>query len=116
MSARQATPRTIRRALDVLLQLPAEALGALAERLIERLDAAEPDPDLEPDDDCCAAGDDDPASSRPCQGGRGLHFAPGEPDDAEPDGDNEAGPDDEGPWWAPMKGPVECCPVRLAAG
>lgn len=82
-------PRTIARALDVVQRLPTEALADLAERLIDRLDAAEPDPDLEPgedaepdDDDCCEAGDDDPASSRPCHGVFGISEA-GDPYDAE---------------------------------
>lgn len=58
-------PRTIRRALEVVQRLPTEALAELAERIIDRLDAAEPDPDLEPngdeepdDEDCCEADDD----------------------------------------------------------
>lgn len=44
-------PRAIRRALRVLEELPLEAQADLVERLIDRLDAATPDPDLEPDVD-----------------------------------------------------------------
>lgn len=33
-------------------------LESLTERLIDRLDEIDGDPDLEPDDDCCEAGDD----------------------------------------------------------
>ena len=95
MSARHTSARTIRRALDVLLRLPAEALGDLAERLIDRLDVSGPDPDAEPDDDgefdqhgACDCGDDDPRSSSP-QFGAGHGYGPGELDDAEPDFDAE---------------------------
>ncbi len=45
------TPRRISAALDVLLALPPTALEALAERLIDRLDALDPDPDSGPDND-----------------------------------------------------------------
>lgn len=38
--------------------LTRDELVALAERLIERLDMLEPDPDLEPETDYCTAGDD----------------------------------------------------------
>ena len=33
-------------------------LARLTERLIERLDEIDGDPDLEPEEDCCEAGDD----------------------------------------------------------
>ena len=54
----QPDPRTIQRALGVLERLPHEALADLAERLIDRLDVAGPDPDLEPEEDCCNACED----------------------------------------------------------
>ena len=44
-------PRRIGAALDVLLALPPAVLAALAERLIDRLDALDPDADSEPDDE-----------------------------------------------------------------
>ncbi len=50
-------PRTIRRALNVLERLPHEALADLAERLIDRLDAAGPELDLELETDACDAGE-----------------------------------------------------------
>ena len=77
------TPRAISRALTVLQALPAPVLAALAERLIDRLDALAPDPDAEPDDD-------------------------GEGDD-----DGEAAPWEGGATWEPTTGPAECGPVRL---
>lgn len=77
------SPRQVGNALAVLLALPPPALEALAEWLIDRLDALEPDADLEPDDD-----------------GEGDH-------------DDEAGPWDDGATWAPTKGPAECGPLRL---
>jgi hypothetical protein len=81
-------PRTIRRALGVLERLPPEALADLTERLIHRLDAAEPDPDLEPEEDCCTAGED---------GGLMMpsDHRPGDPDDAEPDGQDLGAAEDE---------------------
>ena len=77
------TPRAISRALTVLQALPPSALAALAERLIDRLDALAPDPDAEPDAD------------------------------GEADQDGEAAPWDSGPTWTPTVGPAECGPVRL---
>lgn len=84
MSGTLPSPRRIAGALAVLMTLPPVALAALAERLIDRLDALAPDADLEPDDD------------------------------GEADHDAEAPPDAEGPWWTPTKGPDGCGPVRLA--
>ena len=79
------SPRRIAGALAVLLALPTPALAALAERLLDRLDALDaPGMDLEPDDD------------------------------DEGDHDDEAGPWDDGATWAPTKGPAECGPLRLA--
>ena len=77
------SPRAIGRALAVLQAMPAPALAALAERLIDRLDALAPDPDAEPDVD-------------------------GEGDD-----DAEAAPWEGDATWAPTTGPAECGPVRL---
>ncbi len=85
MPAPSPSPRRIAGALDVLLALPAPALEALAEQLIDRLDAMDaPGMDLEPDDD----------------------------GEADPDG--EAGPWDDGATWAPVKGPDGCGVLRLA--
>ena len=85
MSGALPTPRAIGRALAVLQALPAPALAALAERLIDRLDAlAAPGMDLEPDDD------------------------------GEADQDGEAGPWDGDATWTPTTGPAECSAVRLA--
>ena len=78
------SPRRIASALAVLAALPAPVLADLAERLIDRLDALEPDPDAEPDDD------------------------------GEGDGDAEAAPWDDGATWTPTMGPAECGAVRLA--
>jgi len=50
MSCTIPTPRRVGAALDVLLALPPAVLANLAERLIDRLDALNGDPDLEPDD------------------------------------------------------------------
>ncbi|WP_376091250.1 hypothetical protein ACE7GA_21380 [Roseomonas sp. CCTCC AB2023176] len=59
------------------------------ERALAILDAADGDPDFEPDDhDCCAAADDD-LSSHPWRQ-RANDWAPGTPEDAEPDTDDEA--------------------------
>ena len=80
----QPSPRAIGRALAVLQAMPPVALAALAERLIDRLDALDaPGMDLEPDED-------------------------GEGDD-----DGEAAPWDGDVTWAPITGPAECGPVRL---
>lgn len=50
--------------LDVLLasvpSLPRAILARLTARMIDRMDALDGDPDLEPEEDCCAAGDDNP--------------------------------------------------------
>jgi len=75
-------PRRIGAALDVLLALPPAVLAALAERLIDRLDALDPDADSEPDDD------------------------------GEADQDGEAAPWDDDVTWTPTTGPAECCAVR----
>ena len=109
MSGTLPSPRRIAGALAVLQALPPAALAVLAERLIDRLDALDaPGMDLEPDDDdCCPAGDDDPASSRPCQGMRGLDWHAGDP------ADEEAEPHQEGAWWPPTMGPTECSAIRL---
>lgn len=85
MPAPAPSPRRVGAALNVLLTLPPAVLADLAERLIDRLDALEPDPDSEPDGD------------------------------GEADHDGEAPPDAEGPWWTPTIGPGECCTVRLGA-
>lgn len=45
------SPCKVGNALAVLLALPAPAMAALTERLIDRLDALDANPDLEPDDD-----------------------------------------------------------------
>jgi len=81
--------RALRHALDVLGRLPPAALGMVAERIIDRLDAAEPDTDIEDDNtDCCAAGE--------CGG---MHLLPdsgaGDLGDAEEDdpGGDERDPD-----------------------
>ena len=84
MSGTLPSPRRIAGALAVLQALPAPALAALAERLIDRLDAlAAPGMDLEPDDD------------------------------GEADQNGEAGPWDGDATWTPTMGPAECGPVRL---
>jgi len=105
MSCTIPTPRRVGAALDVLLALPPAVLADLAERLIDRLDALDGDPDLEPDDhDACPAGDDDPALSRPRLGVRGMALGPGDYDDA------EAEPDCEG---LAVVARMTCCAVRL---
>ncbi len=72
--------RAVGRALATLERLPTEALADLAERLIDRLDAVTPDPDLEAEEDCCTASE--------CGGLRPYSDGlPGEPDDAEPEED-----------------------------
>ena len=53
--------RSIQRAIGVLERLPAVALANLAERIIHRLDAVTPDPDLEPEE----TDDDDQAEEDP---------------------------------------------------
>ena len=83
MSGTLPSPRRIACALAVLQALPPVALAALAERLIDRLDALAPDPDAEPDDD-------------------------GEGDD-----DAEAAPWEGGATWEPTTGPADCGPVLL---
>ena len=83
MSRTLPSLRRVASALAVLATLPTPALADLAERLIDRLDALAGDPDREPDDDR----------------------------EADPDG--EAGPGDEGPWWAPVRGPDGCGSVQL---
>lgn len=110
MSGALPSPRRIAGALAVLATLPAPALAALAERLIDRLDALDaPGMDLErDDDDCCPAGDDDAASSRPLRGVRGLDWR------AVDLADGEAEPHQEGPWWTPAAGKAGCGPVRSA--
>jgi hypothetical protein len=77
------SPRRIAGALDVLLALPPAVLQVLAERIVDRLDALDGDPDSEPHDD----GEGDP--------------------------DDEAAEDEDGAAWAPVKGPAECCALRL---
>ncbi len=59
MTALSDHPRITRQTLDALERLPVAALPALVERLIDRLDAAEPDPDCEPDDDDLGALEDE---------------------------------------------------------
>ncbi len=87
MSYTVPTPRQVGNALAVLLALPAPALEALAERLLDRLDALDGDADAEPDDD------------------------------AEADFDGEADPwDADEHHWPPVKGPAECGAVRLRLG
>ena len=68
----------------MLQALPPVALAALAERLIDRLDALDLDADSEPDEE------------------------------DEPDQDREAGPWDDDVTWTPTTGPADCCAVRLA--
>ena len=50
MSGTLPSPRRVASALAVLAALPAPALADLTERLIDRLDALDSDPDAEPDD------------------------------------------------------------------
>ncbi len=84
MSCTVPTPRQVGNALAVLLALLPAVLQVLAERIVDRLDALYGDPDAEPDDD------------------------------GEADHDGEAAP-----WapdehhWPPVKGPAECCAMRL---
>ena len=59
MSGTVPTPRRIAGALAVLQALPAPALALLAARLIDRLDALDGDPDMEPDDDSELTPDDE---------------------------------------------------------
>ncbi len=74
--------RAVGRALSVLERLPVEALADLAERLIDRLDAVTPDPDLAAEEDCCMAGE--------CGGLPAYSDGrPGEPDDAELEEDQD---------------------------
>ena len=111
------TPRTVRRALGVLESLPAEALADLAERLIDRVDALGPDPDLEEEQDCCGADDDHPARA---MFGAGADWSAGSAEDAEeddpgeeddPQGDHRHDPDREGAS-APVTGPAEGSPFQ----
>ncbi len=112
------SPRAIRGALGVLERLPAEALAHLAEWVIGRLDAAEPDTDLEQDDhDGCMAedatvpghlglGDDGDAEQDDPQG------------DERDDADAEAVAMDLPPGVIgtdPVTGPAECSPLHLRA-
>jgi len=61
---------------------PRSAVEAIIEGLIEALDCADGDLDLEDGDvDCCAALDDDPSS----QCTYSTDYGPGDPDDAEDD-------------------------------
>ncbi len=77
------SPRQVGNALAVLLALPPAVLQVLAERIVDRLDALDGDPDSEPD-----AYD-------------------------EADQDDEAAEDEDGAIWTPVKGPAECCALRL---
>ena len=86
--SRTPSPRSVRRAVDLLAQLPAEAMRETVEAMIARLDAATLDPDLEDgddaevdNDDCCEAADDDPALSLPRLGDTPMRVRE---DDAEP--------------------------------
>ena len=83
MSGALPSPRRVAGALDVLLALPPAALRVLADRLIDRLDVLDGDPEAEPDDD------------------------------GEADHDGEAPPWEPGDCWTPVKGPAECGAVRL---
>ena len=83
MSCTVPTPRQVGNALAVLLALPPAVLQVLAERIVDRLDVLDGDPDREPDGD------------------------------GEADHDDEAAEDEDGATWAPVKGPAECCAVRL---
>ena len=98
MTADYPTARSIQRALGVLERLPHEALVDLAERLIDRLDTAKPDCDLELDEDACDAGE--------CSGlvmrGDGH---PGDADDAEPEEDNDDDAEEEEPLAPGKRGP-----------
>ncbi len=86
MSGTLPSPRRIAGALAVLQSLPAPVLAALAERLIDRLDALDaPGMDLEPDDD------------------------------GEADQDGKAGPWDGEATWTPTTGPARCSAVRIGA-
>ncbi len=83
MSGTVPTPRQVGNALAVLLALPPAVLHVLAERIVDRLDALDGDPDSEPDDD------------------------------GEADQDDEAAPWEPGDHWPPVMGPAECCAERL---
>ena len=91
----RAAPGAVDRRCAQLLREPVTAAQrARIERdvdlLLELLDTLDGDPDLDGgygDEDCCEAGDDDPASRRPSHGTRGVEWGPGDPDDAEPSGD-----------------------------
>ena len=92
--------RRVQRALRVLEELPRPALEALAARLIERIDAAEPDPDFEEETDQCEAHDDDPGRAPiACR-----ILGAGDADDAEQDDDGFDPVDDpKFPWWCSAK-------------
>lgn len=83
MSGTVPSPRRIAGALAVLQALPPAVLAVLAERLIDHLDALDPEADSEPDDD------------------------------GEADQDGEAAPWDDDVTWTPTMGPAECCALRL---
>ena len=53
MSVSYPDSRTVWRALGVIERLPVAALADLVELLVDRLDEAMLDPDLEPEEDCC---------------------------------------------------------------
>lgn len=54
----EATLRRCIRTVDWVIGMDREALAAMVELAIDRLDAMDGDPDLEPEEDRCAAGDD----------------------------------------------------------
>ena len=81
-TVRSQRPRAF---LRPLVPLTRHDIEAAIEALIERLDALDGDPDLEPDDeDCCPAGDDD-LGAHPYGVWHSAH-GPGTPEDAEDEG------------------------------
>ena len=88
ISATYPNARSVRHAFTVIKRLPPEALFDLTERLIDRLDRAELDPDFEPEEDACDAGE---CGGVPLQG----DGCPGDAGDAEPEEDNGDDPEEE---------------------
>lgn len=106
MKARIPSPRSVRRAVDLLAQLGPDVLAHVAEAVLERLDAHTPDPEIEEDnEDACMAEDAVPPDG----------MALGDEDDAEEEDDLEPGFDNEPSlgWPAGVNGtqPVTSCDV-----
>ena len=95
-------PRSIRRAVNTLAALPPEALSMLAEAIINRLDAGEPDVDLEAENEGSCEVEDWPHPNA----------LPGDSEDSEDNQDDEGWYecDQDGP---PVTGPAWCGEVRL---